>query len=298
MSDYRLIAMDVDGTILTPEDELTPRMLRAAQLAAERGVTLALATARRWTGAEPIARALGGARALILYDGALRRAFPDGAVESTEPLALDVAREAAERIAANGLRVVAQYSLPAGERMVATAETPQGEWMEPYLAFFRRQVRFRSLDGLLTLFQKPLRLVSFGPFETLRALVESMDDLPAGLQILPMGSYGVAELTVFAPGVSKGAALVRLAADLGVSLAETMAIGDGVNDISMLRAAGLGVAMCHAAPHVRAAADVVTASNIEDGAARAIERYALGETHEEDDAIAIAATLEDEEEPA
>ena len=213
--------MDVDGTILTPEGALTPRMLRAARLAHERGVTLALATARRWTGAEPIARALGAVRPLILYDGALRRGFPDGAVEAVEPLASDVAREAAGRIVAAGLRVVAQYSLSAGERMVATAETPHGEWMESYLAMFTQQVRYRPLDTLLTVFQKPLRLVSFGPIETLRALVDSLADLPVGRQILPVGSYGVAELTVFAPGVSKGAALTRLAADLGVPVAET-----------------------------------------------------------------------------
>lgn len=295
MSGYRLIATDLDGTILTPEGELTPRMLRAARLAAERGVTLALATARRWTGAEPVARALGVARPLILYDGALRRAFPGGAVEAVEALESDVAREAAGRIAANGLRVVAQYSLSDGERMVATAEPPHGEWMEPYLANFPQQVRYRPLDALLSVFPTPLRLVSFGPLETLRALLDSLSDLPAGLQILPLGSYGVAELTVFAPGVSKGAALTQLAADLGVPLAETLAIGDGVNDISMLRTAGLGVAMGHASPQVRAAADVVTVSNVVDGAARAIERYVLGETREEDLATERST---DEEEPA
>lgn len=287
--------MDVDGTILTPEGELTPRMLRAARLAARRGATLALATARRWTGAEPIARKLGAVRPLILYDGALRRAFPDGAVEAIESLDGDVAREAAGRLAASGLRVVAQYSLPAGERLVVTAETPHGDWMESYLARFHRQARYQPLGALLTEYQKPLRLVSFGPIETLRALVDSMSELPAGLQILPEGSYGVGELTVFAPGVSKGAALTRLAADLGVPLAETMALGDGVNDISMLRAAGLGVAMGDAAPQVLAAADVVTSSNANDGAARAIERYALGEAPEEDAASEEAI---DEEEPA
>ncbi len=295
MSGYRLIVTDVDGTILTPEGELSPRMLRAARLAHERGVTLALATARRWTGAEPVARALGAARSLILYDGALRRTFPGGAVEAVDPLAADVAREAATRIAANGLRVVAQYSLAAGERMVATAETPHGEWMEPYLAMFSRQVRYRPLDALLTGTRKPLRLVSFGPLETLGTVADSLAGLPAGWQILPMGSYGVAELTVFSQGASKGAALTRLAADLGVPVEETMAIGDGVNDISMLRAAGLGVAMGHAAPHVRAAADVATASNAEDGAARAIERYALGETPEDE---AAGGVEPDEEEPA
>lgn len=290
--------MDVDGTILTPDSALTPRMLRAARLAQERGVTLALATSRRWIGAEPIARALGAVRPLILYDGALRRGFPDGGVEAVEPLASDVAREAAGRIVAAGLRVVAQYSLSAGERMVATEETPHGEWMESYLAMFTQEVRYRPLDTLLAVFQKPLRLVSFGPIETLRALVDSLADLPVGRQILPFGSYGVAELMVFAPGVSKGSALTRLAADLGVPLSETLAIGDGVNDISMLRAAGLGVAMEHAAPHVRAAADVVTTSNVEDGAARAIERYILEEAPEEDETGDMALGLEEEEEPA
>ena len=295
MSGYRLVVMDVDGTILTPSGEMTPRLLRAAQRAAERGVTLALATARRWTGAEPVARALGAVRPLILYDGALRRGFPGGAVEVIEPLEADVAREAADRIAASGLRVVAQYSPSGAERMVATAEAPRGEWMESYLATFSHQVRYRPLDALFSVFPKPLRLVSFGPMDTLRALADGMAELPAGVQILPTGSYGQAELTVFAPGVSKGSALTRLAADLGAPLAETMALGDGINDISMLRAAGLGVAMGHADARVRAAADVVTASNREDGAARAIERYALGEASEADDVSDVVMRLEDEE---
>jgi hydroxymethylpyrimidine pyrophosphatase-like HAD family hydrolase len=99
-------------------------------------------------------------------------------------------------------------------------------------------------------------------------------------------------LTLFATGVSKGAALARLAADLGVPLAETLAIGDGSNDVSMLRVAGLGVAMGHATPSVRLAADVVTASNGEDGAAQAIERYVLRETGATGDVVELA------EEPA
>ena len=61
-----------------------------------------------------------------------------------------------------------------------------------------------------------------------------------------------------------------------IPLDETMAIGDGANDISMLRAAGVGVAMGQAPRRVRAIADAVTTSNAEDGLARAIEQYALG----------------------
>jgi hydroxymethylpyrimidine pyrophosphatase-like HAD family hydrolase len=281
VSGYRLVVLDVDGTILTPGGALTPRILEAARAARARGVILALATARRWTGAAPVASALGSASALITYDGAQRRAFPGGAIEVAEPLAKAVARAAAWRMVASGLRAVAQYSPKSGERMTASEEAPTGGWMEPYLDAFAHQVRYEPVASLLRGRPAPLRLVSFGPLELLRALVDDMADLPAGRQILPSGSYGQAELTLFAPGVSKGAALTRLAADLGVSLSETLAIGDGVNDISMLRAAGLGVAMGQAPPAVRAAADAVTASNMEDGAALAIERYVLGELAEE-----------------
>ena len=281
MTDFRLVALDVDGTILTPAGEMTPRFRAAAREARARGVTLALATARRWVGASPIARELEAASELILYDGAIRRAFPSGAVEVIEPLARDVALEAARRIVAGGLRAVAQYSPLAGERMVSSAEPPVGGWMESYLDRFAHQVRYERVTQLVRGRATPLRLVSFGPLARLAPLSESLADLDAGRQILPLGSYGQAELTVFAPAVSKGSALVRLAGDMGISRAETLAIGDGVNDISMLRAAGLGVAMGHAAPGVRAAAGAVTGTNAEDGAALAIERYVLGMRMEE-----------------
>jgi len=94
--------------------------------------------------------------------------------------------------------------------------------------------------------------------------------------LLLLGNYGVAELTLFSSAVSKGNALAILARHLDIPLDETMAVGDGPNDVSMLRMAGLGVAMGQASRRVRAMADVVTASNTEDGLARAIEHYALG----------------------
>jgi hydroxymethylpyrimidine pyrophosphatase-like HAD family hydrolase len=78
-----------------------------------------------------------------------------------------------------------------------------------------------------------------------------------------------------AAGVSKGAAAERLAARLGVAREQVMALGDGGNDLAMVEWAGLGVAMGNAAPAVRAAADVVAPTQAEDGAAWAIERYAL-----------------------
>lgn len=100
-------------------------------------------------------------------------------------------------------------------------------------------------------------------------------------QILPgrleMARSGEHFLEVTRAGVSKGAGAARLAEMLGVSREQVMAIGDQGNDLSMLRWAGLGVAMGHAPDYVKAAADVVTGDNGPgEGVASAIERFILG----------------------
>lgn len=82
-------------------------------------------------------------------------------------------------------------------------------------------------------------------------------------------------------GVDKGKALLTLAGLLGLDRSQVMACGDSINDLAMLRAAGLGVAMGNAAPEIAAAADVRTACNDEDGVAKAIEWYVLGQKGED-----------------
>lgn len=78
-----------------------------------------------------------------------------------------------------------------------------------------------------------------------------------------------------ARGVDKGAAIAGLIERLGLEREDVIACGDGLNDLSMIRYAGLGVAMANAQPEVKEAADVVTLSNDEDGVAEVIERYIL-----------------------
>ena len=83
-------------------------------------------------------------------------------------------------------------------------------------------------------------------------------------------------LEINARGVTKGRGLLVLAETLGLSRSQVMACGDSGNDLTMIQNAGLGVAMANATPEVLAAADFVTASNNEDGVAKAIERFVLG----------------------
>lgn len=279
---YQLVALDMDGTILASDGSLSSRVARVIREARARGVVVALATARRWTGASPIARELDLDGSLILYDGAIVRAFPGGGVETTHALDADLAQRAAAVIAAHELQVVAQYSDAHEERMVVSEAPPHPQWMGPYLASFRDQATYAPLDHITDVYPQTLRLVSFGPEKRLRAALDSLVGEPVGRQILPLGSYGQAELTVFSPSASKGAGLRWLARRLGIPMERTLAIGDGVNDVSMLRDAGLGVAMGNAAPEVQAAADAITLSNDEDGVALAIERYVLDSAGAED----------------
>lgn len=277
MTHYRLVTLDMDGTILASDGSLSQRMTRAIREARARGVVVALATARRWTGAVPIVAELGLQGAMIIYDGAMARTFPGGAVEMRRMLDDGVVQRVVEALAAHELQVVTQYGDAQGERLLASASPRHPQWMRSYLERFREQITYLPLDAIAAASSETLRVVSFGPEARLRAAFDSLGDAPVGRQIMPEGSYGLSELTVFSPQASKGFGLRWLAKRLGVSMERTLAIGDGVNDISMLREAGMSVAMGNAAQEVQEAARAVTATNDEDGAALAIERYVLDE---------------------
>ena len=274
---YRLVVSDLDGTLLDPQGALSPRTLAVVRALRLAGVTLALATSRRWTGAAPIAEALGFSGSLILYDGALTRSFPDGGVQAEERLTVETAQRAAEEFVAHGVQAVVQYSDAAGEYLRVSAEVPHPEWAADYFTRYATQFESAPIDELCRGFPDPLRVVGFGPVAVLRRVAPRLSALGSGRQLMLLGSYGTGELTVFSGRASKGNALVALATRLGIPLAETLAIGDGLNDNSMLRVAGLGIAMGQALRRTRAAADVLTLSNRDDGAARAFARYVLGE---------------------
>ncbi|HEX6123450.1 MAG TPA: HAD family hydrolase [Ktedonobacterales bacterium] len=272
----RLVASDVDGTLLDPHGRLSLRMRTAIQSVTASGVTVALATARRWTGAALAASEFDFRGPLIIFDGAMTRAYPDGEVLENIPLDRAIAQRSAEAMLSYGLQPIIQFCDQRTEVLRVAEEVAHPEWTAHYLDVFREQIRFCPAAGLCDVAPDPMRLVAFAPVSILRRAAVDLGGLGSGRQLLLTGNYGMAELTIFAPDASKGKALATLARRLGIALDETMAVGDGLNDISMLRAAGLGVAMGHAPRRVRASADVVTTSNAEDGLARALETFILG----------------------
>lgn len=272
----RLVATDVDGTLLDPQGCLTPRTRAAIQAATASGVTMALATARRWTGASQAAARLNFQGPLIVFDGAMIRAYPGGEVLNAAPFDRATAQRAAEAMLDYGLQPVMQFCDERAEVLRVAEGAAHPTWTAEYLNAFRGQIEFCPAAELCDVAADPMRLVAFAPVSILRRVAVDLAMPAYGRQLLLTGNFGMAELTLFAAGASKGNALAMLARSLDIPLEETMAIGDGLNDISMLRTAGLGVAMGHAPRRVRASADVVTASNAEDGMARALEAYVLG----------------------
>jgi Cof subfamily protein (haloacid dehalogenase superfamily) len=270
----RLVAADLDGTLLTPQGAVSERTLAAVHRLEREGVALCMATSRRWASTAPLASSLAMRGPLILYDGAIARDYPSGEVLSCDPLPRETAQAAVALLAAHGLRPIAQYSAAEGELLLAGPAPTGPDASASYLANFAAQVRVAPIAELVDR-DDALRVVAFGSARHLRQVAQELAQLPCGRQLIKTGTYSAAELTCFAPTASKGAALVTLAARLGMSLDETFAIGDGINDISMLRVAGVSVAMRNALQMVRRAAQHQTQSNAEDGFAAALEAHVL-----------------------
>lgn len=278
MGRYKLVASDLDGTLLDSRGQVSPRAKRAIERVVEQGVHVALTTARRYVGTAPVADELGLAGPLILYDGALVRHHPRGTIFLRMPLTSDVVRDVAMLMAEHDLRPIVQTLSRDRERLLVPPAPSHHDFDGAFLKGFSQQVQTIELERLHVAAEEPLRVVAFGPANLLAPVQRLLRTAPAGAQLLPLGSYGSAELTVFAPQASKGAALAALASSLGVSMSDVFAIGDSINDLSMLRAAGMSVAMKNGHPLARKAARALTLSNDEDGFAIALERYVLDDT--------------------
>ena len=271
---FRLVVADLDGTLLDPLGRISPRTHTTAAKLRERGIPLVLATSRRLASTAVIAEVLTLDGPLILYDGALIRHYPTGRQVFVDPLASEIAQAAAEIVVAHGLRPIVQHADSTGEWLL-TGPGGDDEYDANYLALFGSQVTNLPLETLCRGRPDPLRLVVFGPMERLRVAAGSVAELACGWQLLPTGNYGTSELSVFSRTASKATAVAWLAQQHGISLDHVFAIGDGINDVSLLASVGYGVAMGNGGEHARSVASAVAPPNDADGAACAIEEYVL-----------------------
>lgn len=270
----KLLAIDIDGTLLNPQMQITPRTRTAIQAARAAGIVVTLATARRYRNTAPIAAELATDIPQVLCDGAL--IMQDGRVLTTQQLKAEVAQEAVELMVRRCIQPAVQHIIDNVEETWTGPVAYDNAWVATYFSTFPEFIK--RLDYAHCCARQPdsLRVVAFAPEDVINALIPEIAALSCSWNFTQRGSYGTAELMVMDPACSKASGVELLAQSLGIKMQEVMAIGDNNNDLEMLQAAGWSVAMGQAPETVKAVANVVTTSNAEDGVALAIEHYVLG----------------------
>jgi len=277
-SRIRMLVIDIDGTLLNPEGQITPATMKSVQAAQAAGIVVTLATARRYANTKKIAHELGLQGPLVLYDGAEIVQHPQGNVLYSRPLAAHLAQEAVDILVKHGVQPVVHPNDGLVEEVWTGLVEFDNVWLDAYFEVYRNKIRRMPFTQLCAGHPDPIRVVAFTSEESIQHAIPDIATLPCSWNMIPRGSYGCAELVVMDPGCSKASGVAALASALSIPLPEVMAIGDNNNDIPMLQSVGWGVAMGQANAHVKAAADAITATSNEDGAAQAIERYALKAT--------------------
>ena len=273
---FRLLALDIDGTLLTSDKGVSPRTRAALDAARARGVTLVLVTGRRYPAARRVAEGLGGHVPLVLHNGAL---IVDAAeVLRCRPLPLDVARHAI----AIGRAVAADPVVHCGQagegKLLVDGIAPSNTLLVSYLDKSNPDV-ITVADLLVALVEDPLQVMFGGAIPAMDAVLPRLTGglgASAKIERTVYRRQGVAILDVLHPEVGKAEALAFLRRRLGFAAAETLAIGDNWNDHEMLEQAGLGLVMGNADPEMLRLGLPVLPTNDEDGVAVAIERHLLG----------------------
>lgn len=270
----QLIALDLDGTLLDSCKRLPDRNRKAIEACIARGIHVVPCTGRTAEGVPSMIKEIPGIRYAITVNG--------GMIEDMEKkLVLD--RRLMEKETA--LSVLEQIR----DRHIMYDIYADGQGISED-RFYNHLDEYRVTKEIQILVKKTRRVVpdiieyvknkpgmvdkvnlffsDLDEREEIRTLLKQRADV-----IVSSSLYN--NLEINAPGAEKGEALLRLASILGLSREETMACGDGDNDFSMIRLAGVGVAMENGEESIKAVADYITGSNDESGVAQAIEKLVL-----------------------
>lgn len=263
--DIRLIATDMDDTLLNEEDQVSERTRRAIQAAQAAGVKVTLASGRMYCVAKKYADRLGIDIPLITYNGALVRAG-DGTDLWCQPIEEEVAFQVLALFRDKGWYLQSYID----DVVYVDRPTEESRYYERMNDLIARPIGAE----FYTRAAGHLKLLAVSHNEPLLTEIREEVTRRFGDRLYIANSKSC-YLEMTNPAVNKGRALAILGRHLGIRPEQIMAVGDGTNDIEMLRVAGFGVAMGNAKPQVQAAADAVTATNREDGLAQAIEQYVL-----------------------
>jgi Cof subfamily protein (haloacid dehalogenase superfamily) len=262
---YRLLVVDIDGTLVNAKREITPPVRRAVREAQDRGVRVCLATGRIWPSARQFVEGLGADPPAILYNGAMVYDFSRDEVWLRTPLPM---RQAADVLRILRRHPLAQPHLYVDDRVYIPA-------MNETTAIYQRKDSLHTeavgdLADWLTV--DPMKILIIGERTALEAVAREVEALPYAVNhVFSEINY----LEILPPAVSKGTALRVVAERLRIAREQIIAVGDNLNDLAMIEYAGVGVAMGNAPETLRARADFVAPTNDDHGLQEVIARFIL-----------------------
>ncbi len=273
----RLLALDIDGTLLNPRGEVTPRTREALDEVQRRGILVALVTGRRFSSARPVVEDLGLKVPLVSHNGALTKNVSTLDTIGFHPLEMTTARQVVTIGRAYGIDMICCDDPHGVGVMVIERISPENGPLHRYLDRYQDSVR--EVDDLLEyLDHAPIQIMFSGRCDPLDEFADHLEgELDGRLQLFKT-RYRSVDLTILDAinaGASKGESVSQIAVRYGIGDSQIMAIGDNHNDLTMLRRAGVGVVMANAEDELKMMGFALTASNAEDGVAIAIEEHIL-----------------------
>ena len=262
---YKLLACDLDGTLMDETFTFTPGVKAAVSLALARGVAVTIATGRAYPSALHFARELGITLPLICTQGGLVKDPVSGEVLHRAVMSLPLAHE----VIALSQRRGWHLNLYLDDQVYLTGlQHPRALYDQMF------SLPLRVVDDLAPAITRPPdKFIIIAEPEEADAIVPELRQRFDGRLRIVRSHRNFVEGNPL--GASKGQALACLAARLGIARSQTAAIGDNDNDADMVAWAGLGMAMGNAHPDLKAVADVILPPVERDGVAVAINKYVL-----------------------
>ncbi|WP_211231467.1 Cof-type HAD-IIB family hydrolase [Paenibacillus harenae] len=259
---YDLIALDVDGTLLTDDHVLTDAIRESVRETANRGAQIVLCTGRGPSGAIPILEELGLSGTVITHNGAATINADDRTVVHQ----YDMVQEHLLRFIEYCRKQDIRFNLNTAFELMVEKLTPEEEAM---YAHFQEKPLLRDLSGDLP--GSLVKMSVFGSKEQMDLVQAEWAEWRQCLKSIRSGDYFI---DLHHPEANKGMALQQLAEIRRIDRSRILAIGNYYNDITMLQFAGTGIAMGNSPEGVKQAADAVSLTNNEDGVAAALREYA------------------------
>jgi Cof subfamily protein (haloacid dehalogenase superfamily) len=280
-ADYRMVAIDLDGTLLRKDGTMGERTRRALQAAVKRGIKVVICTGRRFRTTLPVLAELQLAVPVIVHGGQLIKDADTHETLHHHYLPQELSLGAVKFLKAHGATPIVYVDLFTQGIDIHLDNERDGHPF--HLKYLERNRAHCHFVGDVTSIFCP-QTIHIGALAD-RASLERLDvrlerEFGSSIRHLVMNNTNDegAFLEIMTPGNSKWRALSVLINAAGFAPEQVICIGDEVNDLEMIRHAGLGVAMGNATPAIKAVADYITRTNEEDGVAHVVEQFVLKET--------------------